>query len=157
MPSPLVATWRMSNEATLFLLGKIAPAWLADRYAPRARTVAAQFAHVHNVRVRWLAFAGAPEAAGLEAFPRGAEPKKTELKKALKASEKAVAKFLDACEEAGQVRQWNGPPATFLGYLVAHDAHHRALAMAALRVAGRAVPQEVVYVQWDWGKKRSAR
>ena len=55
------------------------------------------------------------------------------------------------------MKAWKGPPASFLCYLVAHEAHHRGLAMVAMRQCGRKLPQEVVYGQWDWGKKRSMR
>ena len=157
MTSPLVAAWSMSNEANLFLLKHIKPAWLGDRYGARTRTVAAQFSHMHNVRVWWLEVMAKPLAEGLEAFPRGAEPDKTELRKALVASEKGVAKLFAGADPEGGLKQWNGPPATFLGYLVAHEGHHRGLAMVALRAAGRKPGTEVVQGQWDWGKRHSAR
>ena len=54
MESQLVEAWRMGNEANLFLLDNIAEEHLADRYSARTRTVAAQFVHMHNVRLRWL-------------------------------------------------------------------------------------------------------
>lgn len=155
--SDLVTTWRMSNEANLYLLAKLPRDGLAARYDARTRTVAAQFAHVHGVRLRWLAHA-APRLKGkVPPFPKGAEPTKAELKRALADSEKTVARFLEECEAAGVVPGWNGPPASFLGYLVAHEAHHRGLALVALRAAGHRLPQELVYGLWDWGKRRSLR
>ena len=147
----------MSNEANLFLLSGVPRGGLDARYGARTRTVAAQFAHVHNTRLRWLSHA-APELKGaVGAFPKGAEPTKAELRRALKDSEKTVARFLEQSEAAGRVKSWNGPPASFLGYLVAHEAHHRGLAMVALRAAGHKLGPEVVYGQWDWGKRRSSR
>jgi len=157
MPSQLVDAWKMSNETNIFLLTKIPAAGLKDSYAARTRTVAAQFAHMHNVRLRWMSHS-APELVGkVKPFPRGSEPGKKELKDALRASEKIVAAFLEHCDATGKVKAWNGPPATFLSYLVAHEAHHRGLAMAAMRIAGRKLPQEAVYGQWQWGKQRNAR
>ncbi len=73
MGSQLVEAWRMSNEANLYLLGEIPDAYLEDRYAARTRTVAAQFAHMHNVRIRWLKHAAPDLICGFERFPR-AEP-----------------------------------------------------------------------------------
>lgn len=157
MSSALVEAWRMSNEANLFLLDNIDEEHLRDNYAPRTRTVASQFAHMHNVRLRWLKHAAPKLTYGAASFPKGAQPSKSELKMALEKSEGIVAAFLEQSEAAGTVPQWNGSPATFLGYMIAHEAHHRGLVMVALRAAGHKVPSEVVYGQWQWGKKRSLR
>lgn len=155
--SELIEAWEMSHETNLFLLGAIPPSHLKDRYGARTRTVASQFAHMHNVRLRWLTHAAPGLVAKLERFPKGAQPTKTALKKALTGSAKAVARFLEECVEAGKVKNWKGSPATFLGYLIAHEAHHRGLAMVAMRLSDHKLPNEVVYGLWDWGKKRSLR
>ncbi len=153
----LSEAWRMSNEVNLFLLGKLPDEYLGDRYSARARTVAAQFAHLHNVRLRCLSFTAHDLADGLSSFPRGANPTKQQLLSALQASEVAISRLLDRCVERGKVPSWKGPPASFLAYLVAHEAHHRGLAMVAIRLCDHKLPREVVYGQWDWGKKRSLR
>jgi hypothetical protein len=54
MESPLVHTWRRNNDANLFLLDFIPESALSHRYSERTRTVAAQFTHMHNVRVYHL-------------------------------------------------------------------------------------------------------
>ncbi len=157
MISQLVEAWRMSNEANLYLLDNITDEYLEDSYTARTRTVAAQFAHIHNVRLRWLNHA-APNLVGeVESFPKGAQPTKEELKEALQSSEEIIAWFLEECEATGNVKKWNGSPATFLGYMIAHEAHHRGLAMVAMRISGHKLPLEVVYGQWQWGKKRNLR
>ena len=155
MASDLVVTWNMSCTANQFLLGKLTAKHLAARYSARTRTVAGQFVHMHNVRVRWMKLSTPDLASKLESFERGAEPTRAQLKKALKASAKVVAKYLDVCEKVGQVKHWDGPTASYLGYLVAHEAHHRGLAMVALRVADLKLDDEVIYGQWQWGKKTS--
>ncbi|MCH7773827.1 MAG: DinB family protein [Bacteroidetes bacterium] len=157
MKSQLVEAWCMSNEVNLYLLDSISDEYLQDRYAKRTRTVAAQFAHMHNVRLRWLKHAD-PELVGeVKSFPRGAQPTKKELREALQASEQIIAQFLEKCEATGKVKKWNGSPATFLGYFIAHEAHHRGLAMVAMRISRHKLPQEVVYGQWQWGKKGNLR
>jgi uncharacterized damage-inducible protein DinB len=112
---------------------------------------------MHGVRIRWLSHAAPHFTSGLVRFPKGAEPGKRELTRALKASEKAVSHFLAECEETESVKGWHGSPATFLGYLVAHEAHHRGLAMVAMRLCDRKLADDVVYGQWQWGKKRTLR
>ena len=157
MPSELVEAWRMSNEVNLFLLDEIPEACLTDSYSKRTRSVAAQFAHIHNTRLRWLGHAAPKLASDVERFPKGAQPTRARLKRALKASEKAIARFLEECEASGKVKKWTGSPPTFLGYLIAHEAHHRGLAMVAMRLSSHKLPQRVVYGQWQWGKRRSLR
>ena len=157
MLSDLVEAWRMSNEASLFLLESIPKDFLKDSYTARTRTVAAQFAHVHNVRLRWLRHAAPKVIDNAENFPKGAQPAKAALRKALKASAKLVERFIVECESRKRVKNWNGSPATFLSYLVAHEAHHRGLAMVAIRICGHKLPKEVIYGQWQWGKKRDMR
>jgi len=157
MESQLVEAWRMSNEVNLYLLDQLPDDYLEDRYGPRTRTVGAQFAHMHNVRLRWLKHAVPKHIGKLQSFPRGAQPGKAKLKQALEASEGPVSKFLEQSEAAEKVPGWNGSPATFLGYLIAHEAHHRGLAMVAMRISGHKLPSEVVYGLWQWGKQRSLR
>ena len=157
MPSDLVEAWGMSNEANLYLLKEIPAKCLKDSYSPRTRTVGGQFAHMHNVRLRWLKHAAPALVGKAEAFPRGAVPTKKQLQDALRASEKLVARFLEESATSGRVQRWNGSPATFLSYLVAHEAHHRGLAMVAMRMSGRKLSQETVYGQWQWGKQRGTR
>ncbi|MHC4598814.1 MAG: DinB family protein [Planctomycetota bacterium] len=150
MDSPLLDTWRTSHETNLFLLGKIPEDALASRYTPRTRTVASQFAHMHNVRLYQLQRRGKKHMGKLRPFPRGAEPSKSELRKALEASAKAMAGFLEAWDK-GKSRI---PSVKILGYIIAHEAHHRGLAMVALRLSDHKVPQEVAYSMWDWMKKK---
>lgn len=147
----------MSNEANLYLLSKLPAASLQDRYSPRTRTVAEQFAHMHNVRIRWMMHADPTLGASAKPLPKDGAPGKKELRDALRTSARIVTEFIEDCESAGKVKRWNGPPATFLAYLVAHEAHHRGLVMVTMRLAGRKLPKEVVYGQWQWGKQRNTR
>jgi uncharacterized damage-inducible protein DinB len=157
MSTDLLEAWRMSNEANLFLLSKLPSAALKDAYGSRTRDVAAQFAHMHAVRLRWLGHASPAHAAGVKKLSKDVPSTKAQLSAALRASERAVAGFLAESAETGKVKKWRGGPATFLSYLVAHEAHHRALAMVALRLSGHPPDKEVVYGLWDWGKGRCSR
>ncbi|NUN53694.1 MAG: DinB family protein, partial [Planctomycetaceae bacterium] len=126
---------------------------LEARYAPRTRSVAAQFAHMHSVRTYHLEAFGKRPIGSLASFPRGAEPARKEIRAALAASAEALAGALAEAAAKGKVPSWKGTPASWLAYFCAHEAHHRGLALAALRVAGVKVPKEVVYGLWEgWGK-----
>lgn len=155
MDNDLVEAWRRNCALNLHLLDWLPDAALSARYAPNTRTAAKQFSHLHNVRVYHLEARGKRTLGGLETFPRGAEPSRREIRRALVASEDALAVLLGDCAARGAVPSWRGPPSTFLAYFVAHEAHHRGLAMAALRVSGVRVPKEIVYGLWDrWPRER---
>jgi uncharacterized damage-inducible protein DinB len=154
MASDLVAGWEMSQEANLFLLQHVPAEHLGASYAARTREIRAQFAHLHDVRLRWLKHAAPAFARGAEPLGKGAHTS-AQLRKALVDSAGRVGAFLAECEAKGKVPSWKGPPATFLSYLVAHEAHHRGLVLVTLRQAGQRMPQEVVYGLWDWGKRSS--
>ena len=154
MVSDLIRAWRKSCQVTQMLLDAIPAAHLGDQYSKRTRTIAAQFAHIHYVRVRNLDFRGGPDLKGsLVAFAKGSQPKKGELKKALKASSSAMEKLLEAAESGGKLRSWKGTLASYVAYHVAHEAHHRALAIVCLRISGHKAPQESVYGIWDAWRK----
>jgi uncharacterized damage-inducible protein DinB len=145
----LVATFRASHAVTLRLLDALPDAALAAAYAPRTRTALAQFAHLHGVRVFHLEARGKGRTDACASFPRGATPSRKEVRAALVASADAIEEMLRAAVARGKVPSWKGPPATWVGYLVAHEAHHRGLALAACRVAGVKIPQEVVHGLWS--------
>jgi uncharacterized damage-inducible protein DinB len=157
MESDLVQAWLMSCEANRFLLENVPDAALGDVYTPRTRSVARQFSHLHDVRLRWLDAAAPGLARGVPTLPKQGALTRKDLMPALVASREAIASLLEQSAASGKLNAWSGPPATFLGYLVAHEAHHRALAIVALRASGHRLPDEVVYGLWEWGKRSSKR
>ncbi len=146
----LSKAWDMGNEANLFLLNAIEDRYLGDRYARSARPVAAQFAHMHNFRMRWLSHAAPDLAEEVAQFPRGASLNKEDLIQSLYASSEVMAIYLDRCEMAGEIESWNGSPASFLSYLIPHEAHHRGLVMAALHACGHQQTEEVISGLGEW-------
>ena len=154
MPSPILEAWQVHNRATWLLFKSIPAKSFGDRYGDRTRSVAAQFAHIHNVRVSHLQRRGRAHLGDLTTFERGAEPKKTALEKALKASERAVAAMLRACEETGKVPSWQNSVTTYLGYFIAHESHHRGLIMVCLRFGGTKATDAQRYGIWDTWRKR---
>ena len=150
--SDLIETWRMGEAANVTLLDAIPARDLGDRYSPRTRNVRAQFVHLHNVRLRWLNHAAPEFAKKLTKLPKEPPASKAQMKSALRASGRAIEAYLEDCVEAGEIKEWQGSPTSFLGYLIAHEAHHRGLILVSLRLAGHKVPPEVVYGLWQWGK-----
>jgi len=153
MGPALVKTWHQSHAKNLLLLDALPATALFDRYSPKTRTVASQFAHMHNIRVSQITHRAPALVGDLTPFPRGAQPDHDALRGTLEASSAAIAALLEAAEGTGKVKGWKGSPTTFLGYLIAHEAHHRGLAMVALRLSGTRVPKAIAYGLWDWKER----
>ncbi len=60
MLAQLIETWSIHDRINLYLLAAVAPESLTAISASKGRSVGAQFAHMHNVRLTWLKQA-APE------------------------------------------------------------------------------------------------
>jgi len=154
MKTGLEQAWRVNGAMNTLLLDGIPEKSLLDRYSPKTRTVAAQFAHLHNVRLYHLDKRGPRGAPVLDPFPRKAEPTRAALKKALRASEDAIAALFRAADENGKAKGGSGPPESFLGYFVSHESHHRGLILVSLRLSGTKMPKEITYGLWNWSRKR---
>jgi uncharacterized damage-inducible protein DinB len=127
-------------------------AWNADPPAGKGRTIAAIAAHMHNVRLMWLksAAAGAPAPAKLEGGAFSTE----DAVAALDASRQALHRVIEASLRGdGRIKGFKPDVASFLGYLFAHDAHHRGQITMLARQLGHPVAKSVGFGLWEWGTR----
>jgi uncharacterized damage-inducible protein DinB len=126
----------------------------------KARTIAAIFTHMHNVRTKWVRLT-APHLkvprqlarahctplqarAGLaESAARCAEM----LAEALGGSGSRIEKFL----RDGWARPWPAGP-EMLCYMLSHEAHHRGQVFMLAHQLGFPLPNKVMYGIWNWEK-----
>jgi uncharacterized damage-inducible protein DinB len=153
-PQQLVETWRINNRIDLYLLDAIASEHLADSLASNGRNVARQFAHIHNVRLMWLK-AALPDALKTVSKIETDQPiDKDLLRLSLIASGAAIESLLqDAVEHDGKVKGFKPHVTAFLGYLIAHDAHHRSQIIIAPKQSGHALDKKTLYGIWEWGSR----
>jgi uncharacterized damage-inducible protein DinB len=129
-----------------------APAWRADPPGGKGRTIAAIVAHMHNVRVMWLKAAAKGSQIPEQLDRSSATP--SQASKALEQSRAALAAVLkSALESDGRVKGFRPDVAGFLGYLIAHDAHHRGQIAMLARQVGHPLPQKAVFGMWEWGTR----
>jgi len=127
---------------------------------PRARTIAAIFTHMHNVRCKWVRLTAphlkvprqlnrahcTPQQAraGLaESAARCAEM----LVEALGGGGERIATF----HRDGWARPWPVGP-EMLCYMLSHEAHHRGQVCMLAHQLGFPLPNKVAYGIWNWEK-----
>ena len=148
----LLAAWTTSDTHTRTLLAAIDLESLLIRPRPRARTIGKIFAHLVSVRLRWVeTIGGAGLLEEIEPLEAGDDESRDTLDAALATSAAAVAQLARTrLDEGGKVSGFSGGVPAFLGYLIAHDAHHRGQILGLLASEGKKVANEVAYGIWEW-------
>jgi uncharacterized damage-inducible protein DinB len=150
----LYKTWEINQRINLYLLDGVAEEALSDSLVSKGRSAGEQFAHIHNVRLMWLKVALPEALKGLEKVEKENAGSKKLLQKSLTASGEAITKLLKhAIENDGKVKGFKPNVVAFLGYLIAHDAHHRSQIIIALKQSGHKVDQKIAYGIWEWGTR----
>jgi uncharacterized damage-inducible protein DinB len=150
--SHFLETWDIHNRINLYLLDAVDQAALASYSASKGRSVGEQFAHVHNVRLMWLKAAAPDLLKGQEKIERDGALEKKLLRQSLVDSGAAINKLLAASLAAGGKVKGFKPHATaFLGYLIAHESHHRGQIVLSLKQAGHPLDKKIQYGIWEWG------
>jgi len=136
-----------------------AAAWNA-KPPGKARSIAAIFTHVHNVRTKWVRLT-APhlkvprQLQRAECTPRQARAGLAEsaarcgemLAEALGGGGGRIKKFV----RDGWARPWPVGP-EMLCYMISHEAHHRGQVLMLAHQMGFPLPKQVMYGIWNWEK-----
>lgn len=150
----VVQTWEIHHRIVLYFLDAIAPAQLTDVATTKGRNVAEQLAHVHNVRLMWLKLAAPELFKKQKSIAKEAAADPELLRRSLTDSGKAIAQLLQQSLAAdGKIKGFKPHATAFVGYLIAHEAHHRAQVVLILKQNGHPVDKKVSYGIWEWGTK----
>jgi uncharacterized damage-inducible protein DinB len=157
----LVESYTVNERMNQIVLEHLDPAaWRARLPGSKGRTIAATFAHVHNVRRKWLRLSAphlklpAPldrasctqeqaQAALLESAARCSEM----LADALTRPQRRVETF----RRDGWAKPWPAG-AAMLAYMISHDAHHRGQVFMLAHQLGFPLPTKAVSGIWVWEK-----
>ncbi len=146
----LLNSYAINDRINHYLVHNLAAeVWNMPPPGGHGRSISAIFAHTHNVRLMWL------KAAGYQ----GAMPEKLEtdssqeqLIAALETSCAALSTVIAAALSGdGRIKGFKPDVAGFLGYLIAHDAHHRRQASQLARQLGFPLSKSANFGMWEWG------
>ena len=157
----LVRSFAISEQINQLLLDRLNPAaWCLKAPRSRTRSIAAVFAHMHNVRRKWIRLSaphiplpaslqractqGEASAAFAASGARCTEMIEDALRDA-EASPRRVIKFV----RDGWARPWPAG-ATMVAYMIAHEAHHRGQICMLAHQVGFPLSGSTTSAMWNW-------
>ena len=146
----LVRALDINCRITRYLVENLdAKAWHAPTPDGKGRNVAAIVAHMHNVRRMWL------KAAGSREIPEELAKEKVDAKGAVAALDKSAAALhalvAESLASGVRIKGFKPDTAAFVGYIIAHDSHHRGQIGMLARQIGSPLPKQVDFGMWEWG------
>jgi uncharacterized damage-inducible protein DinB len=148
----LLRAFDIHSRITLYLLENLDPqAWRAPTPDGKGRDVASLAAHIHSVHCMWL------KAAGAADLPPALDKQTVAIPEAiagLKQTATALHALIAASLSSGvRVKNFKPDTAAFVGYLIAHDSHHRGQISMLARQAGFPLSKKANFGLWEWGTR----
>ena len=146
----LLGALATNHRITIYLVENLPDAaWRAEPPGGKGRDIASIVAHIHNVRGMWLKVAGGKVPGKLDRHT----VTKPQAMRALEESAKALDALLrQSLAAGGRIKNFKPDAVGFVGYLVAHDAHHRGQITMLARQCGHPISQSTMFGMWEWGK-----
>ena len=153
MNDQLLETWQINARINLYLISNIQHEWLSDLPASKGRNIAEQFAHIHNVRLMWLKEANTALLKGISKIEKKEPITKKNLEENLIQSANAISIMLEEAFVYGKIKGFKPHPVAFLGYILAHEAHHRGQIMITLKENNHLKDKSLGFALWQWGTR----
>ena len=151
----LLKAYSANARVNQFLAQQLHPAvWRAPSPLPRGRTIAAQFAHLHNCGLRYLERT-APDYPVPGELDRS-RVTQAQAAKALGGKRKAVLAIVGAAlRDNSRIIGFPLSAAEYLIYYMVHDGHHRGQVVLQARLLGH--PISVKTMSGMWASNQRAR
>jgi len=152
MIEEIVEAWRINNRVNLRLVEHISDAGMRCTLSKRGgRNVVRQLTHLQYVRVYQLNHRAKPLAKGARTFESHEEPDRRTLTTALNDSSQRIEQWIRlASEGAPGIRTLRPGLVPTVGYLIAHESHHRGSILLTLKQCGHPLDKDVRFGIWDW-------
>ena len=139
-----------TNDRINHFLIRAVPAEVWSVKPPKGRDIASIVTHMHNVRLMWLKSAGKTEAMPAKLEAAGLTPD-TAIGALSESCAAMSAVLSSALATDGRIKGFKPDAASFLAYLLAHDAHHRGQISMLARQLGHPISQSAMFGRWEWG------
>lgn len=157
-PRNLLLAFAVNEKMNQMVLQQINPvAWSAKLAESRTRTIAAIFAHTHNIRCKWIRLS-APHLKAPAMLDRASTQRQTRT-----AFRKSAARCTEMIEGAlfsapvlvpqflrdGWAQPWPAGP-MMVTYMITHEAHHRGQVCMLAHQLGYPLSASATSAMWNW-------
>jgi uncharacterized damage-inducible protein DinB len=153
----LIEMWHAHNAIDLYLLSNVPKDGLEAVSTSDGMRVGQMFAHMNDIRLRWVQNAAPELTEQLPWFEQQSDLTidTAQLQDALERSGAAVAALIRRSALAGVgIKDFPGSIASFLSYLISHESYHWGEIGVALTQSGRPLSKDVALGIWRgwWGR-----
>ena len=157
----LLASYAVNECMNQILIDHLdARVWRAKLPGYESRTIAAIFAHMHNIRRKWMRLSAPHLQLPAELDGLRSTPKHTQ--RALAKSAALCGRLLEQALHTGRGQKFHRdgwatawtPDAAMFAYMIAHDAHHRGQVCMLAHQLGHPLPAKVTSQMWNWERLR---
>ena len=154
-----VRIFAANDRMNQVLIENLEPAAWRAKPPGKARTIAAIFTHVHNMRCKWIRLTAPHLKVPTQLNRSNCTPRQARAGLAESAARSAEM-LAEALDGGGRIAKfhrdgWARPwpvGVEMLCYMLSHEAHHRGQVLMLAHQMGFPLPVEVMSGMWNWEK-----